>query len=75
MKAQRDGWSIRALFSNTKRAHDLGKTRDWVVMYYRKDGDEGQATVVTAGSGPLRGRRVVRGREQACQRYYREREG
>ena len=51
------------LYSNTATAHRLGKTRDWVVIYRDDDGREGQWTVVTAGSGPDRGQRVVRGRE------------
>ena len=59
----RDGWFFTALYSNTARAHELGTTRDWVVIYYELDGDEGQCTVVTERRGLLRGRRVVRGRE------------
>jgi DNA polymerase (family 10) len=59
----REGWSFTALFSNTARAHELGTTRDWVVIYYERDGHEGQCTVVTERRGPQRGRRVVRGRE------------
>lgn len=62
----RDGWSLTAMFSNTARAHRLGTTRDWVVIYYERDGDENQCTVVTERSGPRMGRRVVRGREWEC---------
>jgi len=59
-----DGWHFTALFSNTARAHQLGRTRDWVVIYhYNEDHEEGQHTVVTETHGPLKGRRVVRGRE------------
>jgi DNA polymerase (family X) len=65
-----DGWQYSALFSNTARAHVLGKTRDWVVIYWENDGDAGQSTLVTAASGPLRGRRVIRGREAECEEYY-----
>jgi Holliday junction resolvasome RuvABC DNA-binding subunit len=65
-----DGWQYSALFSNTARAHELGKTRDWVVIYWENDGDAGQSTLVTAASGPLRGRRVIRGREAECEEYY-----
>ncbi|HEB90820.1 MAG TPA: DNA-binding protein, partial [Deltaproteobacteria bacterium] len=65
-----DGWSLTAMHSNTARAHQLGRTRDWVVIYYERDGVEGQCTVVTEHSGPLAGRRVVRGRESECGRYY-----
>lgn len=70
--AEREGWDLTALFSNTRRAHDLGRTRDWVVIYYHRDGDHGQATVVTSHTGALEGRRVVRGREPECRRYYGE---
>ena len=56
-----------ALFSNTARAHRAGKTRDWVVIY-GDDGDgEHRATVITASYGPMKGRRVVAGRESECE--------
>lgn len=64
------GWSLSLLYSNTARAHELGRTHDWVVVYYEHDGDEGQSTIVTERHGSLAGRRVVRGREAECQRYY-----
>jgi len=64
LHARRDEWHFTALFSNTHRAHELGKTDDWVVIYYyTDDSPEGQCTVVTETHGPLEGRRVVRGRE------------
>jgi hypothetical protein len=64
LHTRRGEWHFTALFSNTARAHELHRTRDWVVIYYY-DGDhrEGQCTVVTQARGPLAGRRVVRGRE------------
>jgi hypothetical protein len=58
-----EGWHFTALYSNTDRAHELGRTRDWVVIYYERDGHEGQCTVVTEYQGPRAGQRVVRGRE------------
>jgi hypothetical protein len=61
-----------ALFSNTPRAHQLGRSHDWVVLYWEGDGDRGQRTVVSATMGPLRSRRVVRGREVECETHYRE---
>lgn len=71
MHADREGWDMTVLFSNTARAHDLGRTRDWVVIYFSRDGGpERQRTVVTETSGPLEGRRVVRGREGDCRKYY-----
>ena len=60
-----------ALFSNTPRAHQLHKTSDWVVIYYDRGDGERQCTVVTAGHGPLAGKRIVRGREAECLEYYR----
>jgi hypothetical protein len=63
LHVEREGWSLTALFSNTARAHELGRTNDWVVIYYEQDGNEGQCTVVTERSGPSSGLRVVRGRE------------
>jgi hypothetical protein len=70
MTVERDGWPCTVLFSNTERAHELGRTRDWVVIYYKVAGQEDQCTVVTWRSGPLRGRRVVRGREDECAAHY-----
>lgn len=66
LHSERDGWSFTALFSNTARAHELGTTADWVILYYERDGHEDQCTVVTERHGPLVGRRVVRGREAEC---------
>ena len=60
-----------ALFSNTATAHRLGRTRDWVVLYFDGADGERQCTVVTARKGPLARRRVVRGREGECLTYYR----
>lgn len=74
MNEERQGWRFTVLFSNTRRAHDLGKTRDWVVVYYTQaeggSSDEGQCTVVTGSHGDLAGRRLVRGREEETRRHY-----
>lgn len=64
-------WEFTALFSNTARAHELGKTHDWVVVFFENKGHEGQSTIVTETSGPLAGKRVIRGREPECRDYYR----
>ena len=72
MHAEREGWDLTVLYSNTARAHQLNKTHDWVVIYYEGDATEDQATVVTETSGRLAGRRVVRGREDECLRYYKD---
>jgi hypothetical protein len=71
LHTHRGGRRYTALFSNTPRAHELGRTRDWVVLYWEEGPDRGQHTVVTATLGPLRSRRVVRGREADCEEYYR----
>ena len=69
LHANRGKWHFTALFSNTARAHELGRTDDWVVVYYYDDHHrEGQNTIVTETKGPLKGERVVRGREAECHR-------
>ncbi|MEL6601954.1 MAG: helix-hairpin-helix domain-containing protein [Cyanobacteria bacterium J06614_10] len=61
MQLSKGGWAFNALYSNTARAHALGKTDDWVVVYYERDGQRGQCTVVTESQGVNKGKRVVRG--------------
>jgi DNA polymerase/3'-5' exonuclease PolX len=61
---------IKTLEELEQAAHDLGKTHDWVVIFFEQNGFEGQSTVVTETSGPLMGRRVVRGREPKCMLFY-----
>jgi len=71
LHAHREPWHFTALYSNTARAHELGRTRDWVVIYFHDDDHvERQRTVVTETRGPLQGRRVVRGREAECRARY-----
>jgi DNA polymerase (family 10) len=71
LHATRDGWHFTVLYSNTAQAHRLGRTRDWVIVYfYDRDHVEGQHTVVTESRGVLGGRRVVRGREAECREHY-----
>jgi len=60
-----------ALYSNTPRAHQMGATHDWVVLYFDGEGGERQCTVITSQVGRLKGLRIVRGREAECERYYR----
>jgi hypothetical protein len=73
MHKEREGWSFTVLFSNTARAHELGTVKDWVVIYFEREGGGGedQCTVVTEKAGPLKGKRVVRGREAECREFYR----
>lgn len=71
LHTQRGEWHFTALFSNTARAHQLGRSRDWVVVYFHSDDEpEGQHTIVTESRGELAGRRVVRGREAECRLHY-----
>lgn len=59
----RDGHHFTAMFSNTARAHELGRTDDWVVIFADTPDDD-RWTVVTETHGPHAGERVVRGRAQ-----------
>ena len=70
LHTQRGDRHYTAMFSNTARAHRLGTTHDWVILY--QDGESGahQCTVITSHQGPLEGRRIVRGREAECQEYF-----
>lgn len=71
LHTRRGDWDFTVLYSNTARAHDLGRVRDWVVIYFHTDNEpEGQCTVVTETHGDLEGKRVVRGREAECRAYY-----
>jgi hypothetical protein len=63
-------WNLTLLFSNTALAHQLGRTHDWVVVYYHKDGQpDARCTIVTETRGALQGKRVIRGREDECEEY------
>jgi DNA polymerase (family X) len=71
MHAHRQDWHFTALFSNTARAHNLNKTADWVILHVLHDSaPDWQCTVVTETRGPLKGKRVVRGRETECGAHY-----
>jgi len=48
----------------------LKKTKDWVIIFYDKGMSHGQITVVTEIYGPLKGKRVIRGRENDCKKFY-----
>jgi Helix-hairpin-helix domain len=69
---RRNGWRFRALFSNTALAHRLKQTQDWVVVYFDDGLTSGLRTVVTETRGPLAGRRVIRGRERECFKFYQQ---
>src|SRR5262249_45365435 len=70
LQTRRQGWSFTALFSNTARAHELGKTADWVLIFHERGQQAGQCTVVTERRGLMTGKRVVRGREAECRSLY-----
>jgi hypothetical protein len=71
LHTERDGWHFTAMYSNTARAHELGRTHDWVIIYFYDDSHlEGQRTVVTESRGNLSGKRVVRGKESECETFY-----
>jgi Helix-hairpin-helix domain len=71
MHTRRDAWRFTALYSNSRLAHELDRLNDWVLVFFEADTTpEGQCTIVTAMQGPLRGRRIVRGREDECQDHY-----
>jgi DNA polymerase (family X) len=70
MHTARKGRHYTALFSNTAHAHELGKTRDWVVLFCDNGETEHRFTAITSEFGPLRGRRIVAGREAECEKYY-----
>ncbi len=67
LHSSRQGWHFTALYSNTARAHQLDRVKDWVIIsFYDDQHHEGQHTVVTETRGPAIGRRVVRGLEKEC---------
>jgi DNA uptake protein ComE-like DNA-binding protein len=71
MHARRGDWHLTVMFSNTALAHQLGRTDDWVVIYFHQhDAPEARCTVVTETRGPMAGKRVVRGRERDCAAFH-----
>lgn len=66
-----NSWHFTAMYSNSYRAHELDRHKDWVIIYYYDNHHRGgQCTVVSEYRGVLAGRRVVRGRENECREYY-----
>ncbi|MGB7347239.1 MAG: helix-hairpin-helix domain-containing protein [Pirellulaceae bacterium] len=72
LHTQRDGRHYTALYSNSARAHELGTTRDWVVVYRDDANSHGRWTIITSQFGKLHGCRIVRGREDECETYYQQ---
>lgn len=70
LHTQRGPRHYTAIFSNSPLAHQLKKTRDWVILYYDDDHGERQCTVITGRAAPFTGKRIVRGREADCSAYF-----
>jgi len=70
LRAERQRRNYTALYSNTARAHELGTTHDWVVIYLDDESNRYQCTVITSRFGSLRGHRIIRGREDECREHY-----
>jgi hypothetical protein len=72
LHTERGGRHYTVLYSNTARAHELNTIKDWVVIYRDDAKSDGRWTVITSQFGRLRGRRIVRGREDECWQYYQD---
>ncbi len=70
----RGGRQWTALYSTSALARQFGRAGDWVVLDLEVAGPNPRWTVVTERRGPLKGKRVVRGREVECFRLYRSRQ-
>jgi hypothetical protein len=53
----------------------VGKTRDWVLLYDDDGSGEQQCTVIISQQGPLKGKRIVRGRAADWAPYYQKQQG
>lgn len=73
LHASRKGRSYTVMYSNTAHAHELGTTGDWVIVTRDDNQSRDQWTVITSQYGKLRGKRIVRGREEECADFYRAR--
>lgn len=71
LHTSQNGWHFTAMFSNSYRAHELGRHQDWVIIYFYDENHRGgQCTVVSELHGSLAGKRVIRGRESECREFY-----
>ena len=61
LHTERGGRRYTAMFSNTGRAHELGATHDWVVIYREDKAAQRPVDGDHVAAGRLKGRRVVRG--------------
>ena len=54
LHTRRGDWHFTVLYSNTQRAHELGKTHDWVVIYFHPGSEPPRETdSVAMGCLPL----------------------
>lgn len=73
MRTQYARWDeITVSFSNSEAAKKSRNTEDWVVIKLKSKNKSRTVTVVTDFALPLRGKRVVRGMEMACTKYYKD---
>ncbi len=70
LHTERDGRHYTAMYSNTARAHELNTTHDWVVIYREDHLAIARWTAITSQYGVLKGRRIIRGREDECIEHY-----
>ncbi len=76
LHTQRGARKYTVLFSNTAHAHEMGATHDWVLIYQDAPGQRAGPprakswTVITAHLGQMKGKRIVRGREEDCRAFY-----
>jgi hypothetical protein len=67
LHTMRGNWRFTALNSNAPTAHELGKTNEWVGVYFQLEPEpESQCTVVTETRAPLVGHRCARSRSGMC---------
>lgn len=62
---QQGGHNFTVMYSNTARAHELGMTRDWVIVVLDDEDRRDQWTVITSTFGRHIGKRIVRGLENS----------
>jgi hypothetical protein len=72
LRTERHGKRYTVMFSNTSRAHERDALGDWVVIYCDDKQSGGTWTVLTSQFGPLKGERIVRGREAECGARYKK---
>lgn len=72
LHTHREARHFTAMYSNTAHAHELEMTHDWVIIRRTDHSHHQQWTVITSQLGALKGRRIVRGRENECRAFYHE---